>query len=54
MNVAHLYDAGNYANETAVLGLTSSVMLGTESLGFSRPKDSEFSGHGTERFGVDV
>jgi len=54
MNITHLYDAGNSANEAAALGLVSTAVLEVaqriESAGFRRPKDNRFPEHSTERF----
>ena len=54
MNITHLYDAGNSANEAAALGLVSPAVLAVasriESAGFRRPEDNRFPEHSTERF----
>ena len=54
MNITHLYDAGNSANEAAALGLVSPAVLAVaqriESAGFRRPEDNKFPEHSTERF----
>lgn len=54
LNISHLYDAGNCANEAVALGLISPAILMVavriESLGFRRPEDNKFPEHSTERF----
>ena len=54
LNIGHLYDAGNSADEAVDLGLTSRATLRVaktiQSAGFRRPENDKFPGHSTERF----
>jgi len=54
LNIGHLYDTGNNANEAVALGLTSHTTLQVakriESAGLRRPEDGKFPEGTTERF----